>query len=263
MRPTPNRYPQEGSRWIDLLLLAPLALITAALGFWLSSTLAAWVVPSALALTGIGVAAAVGLPAVLSLGHRLRFFLKAVIVSNAVALFGAILLIPGGVQQAVRKNGAWAAKAVAPYLPAPQKAALPEAAARLSEILAERLPDGPGALSYLFPEPEEAPPKVKVAPSKGAGEAAVVKFKKNGASIIVKAELNGAATVPMIYDTGASLTTIDGDTARRLGISLTARRASRSSRCRRSRSAARGSRARSRSRSARPARSRARWGSWG
>lgn len=220
---------------LQVLLLSPFALAAAGIGFLMVSSLAAWLFPSAAARAAIGFFVAIGLPALLSLGNRFRFFLKALVLVNVAALASAVLIVPEGLRQALLANGAWPAYAVAPYLSHDRQEALTRQADQWVALLASQLPEGPGALSHLFPPPapEVVPtpkgrieaksfgktPKSKTAQPVELPSSATVHFKKNGASMIVPVTFNDGATVPMIYDTGASITTLDAATARKLKLS--------------------------------------------
>lgn len=203
-------------RSLTLSLLLFWALVFTALGVWFSASLAAWITTGRFVWIGLG--AALFLPLLFSLGNSFRFFLKSLIASNAVMVVVSLLVAPGIVKQALQEHGDWPAQAFSAYLAPQQQSTLKKTFGAFSGWFVSYLPDGPGIVSQLAPEPPTPAGTIKPAKGQKTSENAVVKFKKSGSTMVVNVNFENKLTVPMIYDTGASITTLDAATAKRLGI---------------------------------------------
>jgi clan AA aspartic protease (TIGR02281 family) len=205
--------------YVTLLLLVSAALVVTLAGVWFSASMAAWLSSSRFIWIGLG--AACLLPFLLSLGGGLRFFFKSLIVCNLIMLVVTFLMAPEVVKQAMRAHGDWPAQAFAAYLSPAKSDALQQDLGDFSGWLADQLPNIKGVLPQLQREPEL---QGSILPSKGQGNGAVVRFKKSGSTMVVNVTLEDKLVVPLIYDTGASITTLDSATAKKLGLNKRAAR---------------------------------------
>ena len=206
-------------RFATLFLLASSAFVVTVAGVWFSASMAAWLSSSRFVWVGLG--AAFLLPFLLSLGGGLRFFFKSLIVCNLIMLVVTFLMAPGVVKQAMKAHGDWPAQAFAAYLSPAKTNALQQELGDFSGWLADQLPNINGVLPQLQLESE---PQGSIQPSRGQSAGAVVKFKKSGSTMVVNVTLEDKLTIPLIYDTGASITTLDSATAKKLGLSKRAAR---------------------------------------
>lgn len=201
-------------KFATLFLLGFSSLIVTIAGVWFSASMAAWL--SASQVIWVGLVAAFLLPLLLSLGGGLRFFFKSLIVCNLIMIVVTFLMAPGVVKQAMKEHGNWPAQTFAAYMSPAKSSALEQDLGDFSGWLADQLPDIGGVLPQMKPELE---PQGSIQPTKGKSEGAVVRFKKSGSTMVVNVTLEDKLTVPLIYDTGASITTLDSATAKKLGLS--------------------------------------------
>jgi len=170
-----------------------------------------------------------------------------VLVVNLVLLTSGALLAPQTTHTTVRAHGSWWVARVVTLLGGAPDNAVIRGADRAMAGLADLLPGGGGspapgggalgegdggAAQRTFDGGAVAVPSGSRTDAAAADSAArplpggvvKVKYKKQGSSIIVPVTLHGpagAVQVKMLFDTGATLSTIDSATLRRLGLSLT------------------------------------------
>lgn len=159
--------------------------------------------------------------------------LGTMVVLNLVILAGASLAAPALTRASVDRHGSWWARGIAELVGKKPEHALVLRTDATLRYLAHLLPaEAPGVrLSPPRPDggaraPDAAPPPATPSYDDGgpAGPGEVrVSFKKKGSAIIVPVTLqglDGEAKVKMLFDTGATLTTVDTATLRRLGLAV-------------------------------------------
>jgi Aspartyl protease len=172
-----------------------------------------------------------------------------VLLVNLILLASGVLLAQQPTQTTVRAHGSWwvahlvtliggapdnvlirgadgALKGLADLLPGAE-------AARKAPPARDALGAGDGGAGSRAPDGGAATPRADAATTtRGAdaahqpppGGAVKLKYEKQGTGIVVPVTLygpSGAVQVKMLFDTGASITTLDSATLRRLGLSLT------------------------------------------
>jgi len=233
------------------VLLALAALLLLLLGFTVTSCLAAAVSENRWWLLASGLIVCVGLPALVASwirslrkggqGRRRPSTVSAIAVTNALVVLGGALLAPATTADRLRRHGAWWVGSIAHLVGKEKDSPVVNGAERTFGWLAGLLP---GAGDAGGPDAGGAPraggPRgagggggwqdrgAGAAPLPDSGIGGVelpgevrVRFQRRGAAVIIPVTLHGpsgSAEVQMLFDTGASLTTLNGATLRRLGV---------------------------------------------
>jgi hypothetical protein len=246
---TPPRKRQRGLRLLGLLATTILLL----LGFSLSSSLAGQISASRVWMLAAGLLSAVLLPALVA--SWLRAMLRrrnrrgpgtiaALVTINLLLLLGAALLAPGATRRALHQHGSWWVGGIAELLGKDAKNPAVVGAGSVFRWLGDRLPGTP------MPEPRVTGPSTPAPDGRAArgaldgGVASVpadlaarhdlgasgpageirVAFEKRGTAIVVPVKLTGAGgqvlEARMLFDTGASISTLDEKTLRAIGQTL-------------------------------------------
>ena len=160
--------------------------------------------------------------------------LGTMVVMNLVVVVVACAAAPALTREAVLKHGSWWARETAELVGKDPKHALVLRTDAMLRWLVHHLPrqspavklsptrpDGGGVAT---PAPDALAPPLTYEDGGSATPGEVrVSFKKKGSAIIVPVKLSGAdgeVTVKMLFDTGATITTIDTATLRRLGLAV-------------------------------------------
>ncbi len=157
--------------------------------------------------------------------------LGTIVVMNLALLTVACLAAPAMTRQTVLDHGNWWAKEAAKLAGKDPAHAMVQRTDAALRWMVHHLPREAPAVKLSPTSPDG---KVAAAPDVGVdisfedGGPAVpgqvrVSFKKKGSAIIVPVTLQGVdgeATVKMLFDTGATITTIDTATLRRLGLAV-------------------------------------------
>jgi len=238
------------------LLVVP-ALLLCGLGFITISSLAGEISENLWWLVSVGTAAALVVPALLGFwlrhagGRRRRRprTLSMVLLCNLVWLLGAAGVAPRRTRTALEARGHWWAAGAARLFGGDDRSGVVRGTRAAISALAGLLPgakppspvaagpatastDGGGerspssspadsGASRAAADVEPPPPRRPAEP----GQAERVGFKRDRGGIVVPVALRGpggTAQVKMLFDTGASYSTVDSRTLARLGVSVTA-----------------------------------------
>jgi hypothetical protein len=162
--------------------------------------------------------------------------LGSVAIANALLLLVCCLAAPSTTRRAIYQHGTWWVEQISRGVKRPADNAVVRTTGSALRYLADLLgrppptaDDGTGSASprsatdgaavALTPDATRPRPSPDLGPPLPAGEVRVA-FQKRGNAIIVPVELQGASgtlTRKMLFDTGASLSTIDEKTLRSLG----------------------------------------------
>ncbi len=182
-------------------------------------------------------------PSAPSAAPRVRFpsTLQAVASLNTLLLLGCVLVAPGMTREALNQRGSWWVAQIADLAGAKPDSPVVITSEEIIRQLSSLLPDGVNADDPPSTasdggapgESEEAgapgPPLIDAghtgsADSTGSPPAEIrINYKKRGSGVVVPVVLHGdrgQISVKMLFDTGASLSTIDRATLNRLGYSL-------------------------------------------
>ena len=155
-----------------------------------------------------------------------------VLILNAAMIVGLGTLAPAQTQSNVRLHGAWWVRELATQLERPDGDPLIARGEEAVAWLASLIPGGDGSdLSIPSGLPPVSDGGAEVAPDMGLERAdgqappeeVQVSFEKKGSAVVVPVRLwgpGGEAEVKMIFDTGATITTVNRATLDRLGLVL-------------------------------------------
>ena len=158
--------------------------------------------------------------------------LGTMVVMNLVIVTVACAAAPAMTREAVQKHGSWwAREAVTLVGQKPQHALVQRTDATLrwlvhllpTEAPAIRISPARSDSRAAAPAPDAAVPAIFEDGGPANPGEVRVSFKKHGSAIVVPVTLKGVegdATVKMLFDTGATISTIDTPTLRRLGLAV-------------------------------------------
>lgn len=158
-----------------------------------------------------------------------------IVIGNLVAIVGAGLLAPATTARRLSRHGAWWVESIAAAVGRDRKSPVVRGAQRSFEWLASLLPveqqvEGPGPVPVGQNDTGIAVPAAPAAPDLSVPDSALepplpgevrVRFERRGSAVVLPVVLHGPtshASVKMLFDTGATLTTVDEATLRRLGV---------------------------------------------
>lgn len=249
MTDAPSPRPAGKARSFPLALAALLLLL---LGFTVTSSLAAAVSENRWWLLGCGLVVCVVLPALVASwvrslrkgggpGRPRPTAVSAIAVTNALVVLGGGLLAPATTAERLRRHGAWWVESIAGLVGKKKDSPVVSGAERTMGWLAGLLPGagdagvpdasqgasreaGPVAADSVEGAPDRG--EETAVPDRGVGVVELpgevrVRFQRRGAAVVIPVTLHGppgSVEVQMLFDTGASITTLDGATLRRLGV---------------------------------------------
>jgi hypothetical protein len=161
--------------------------------------------------------------------------LGSVAIANALLLLICCLAAPAATRRAIYEHGTWWVEQISRGVKRPTDNAVVRTTGSALRYLADRLgrppptaagtgsappPSTDGARVALAPDAAVPRRALDLGPPPVPGAEVRVSFQKRGSAIIVPVELQGASgtlTRKMLFDTGASLSTIDEQTLRALG----------------------------------------------
>jgi hypothetical protein len=165
---------------------------------------------------------------------------SAIAVTNLILLLGGTLLAPSATGASLRRHGAWWVESIADLVGRDRQSPVVQGAERACGWVAGLLgseaeaPAGDAAKTGdgAVAAGDAGSPKVAAAPDSGPDSAPEppiapgevrVRFERRGTAVIVPATIHGPTghvAVKMLFDTGATLTTLDSATLRRVGVSI-------------------------------------------